>query len=385
MPFIIDDVFVGAALGGGTGFLQGIFGGASQQAAAEAQNKEAERIAKAQFRRSMKEWRIQNKRDITQWWWDRARVEQLRFNEKQTHLDQASAGAKLISSAAENLAINSGALRDKFVTEENLRATQEGLNYQYTTNQLALDSTEQLRQYMQQINDTAMQSRGSILKLNTDTQEVLTTLAMDEQRDNLGWTINQLKAIAADSEALAVSNARQGGGNASRQVASQAAKALGRSWAEMEQRSTSRKVKLGLLNSSMTNEMSSQMTRYALAMQDSAEKMKYTSNEYASKYQLAKTQMESLTIPSFQLAENQYVRELRGLHLQTKNAFDEGTTKYREQTFFDPLRPVAGLRPEYIAPTAIQGPSGGSIITNAVLQGIQGAATFSDPKKWFGG
>ena len=235
MPFIIDDVFVGAALGGGTGFLQGIFGGASQKAAAEAQNKEAERIAKAQFRRSMKEWRIQNKRDITQWWWDRARVEQLRFNEKQTHLDQASAGAKLISSAAENLAINSGALRDKFVTEENLRATQEGLNYQYTTNQLALDSTEQLRQYMQQINDTAMQSRGSILKLNTDTQEVLTTLAMDEQRDNLGWTINQLKAIAADSEALAVSNARQGGGNASRQVASQAAKALGRSWAEMEQ------------------------------------------------------------------------------------------------------------------------------------------------------
>ena len=385
MPFIADDVLIGAAIGGGTGVLQGLFGGMSKKAAADAQNREAERIAKAQYNRAMKEWRIQKKRDITQWWWDKARVEQLRFNEKQTHLDQASAGAKLISSAAENLAINSGALRDKFVTEENLRAVQEGLNYQYTTNQLALDSTEQLRQYMQQINDTAQQSRGSILKLNTDTQEVLTTLALDEQRDNLGWTINQLKAIASDGEAMAVASARQGGGNASRQAGVQAAKALGRTWAEMEQRSTSRKVKLGLLNSSMTNEMASQMTRYALSMQDSAEKMKYTSAEYVNKYQLAKSQMESLTIPSFQLAENQYVRELRGLHLQTSNAFDEASTKYREQTFFDPLRPVAGLRPEYIAPTAVAGPSAGSIFTDAVLQGIQGAATFSDPKKWFGG
>ena len=103
--------FAFAALNVGKSLL----GSASEQAAADAQNAEQERIAKAQFKRAEKEWEIQKKRDVTQWYWDRARIEQLRFNEKQTALDQASYGSKLISAATENLAINSQALYDKFV------------------------------------------------------------------------------------------------------------------------------------------------------------------------------------------------------------------------------------------------------------------------------
>jgi hypothetical protein len=118
-------------------------------------------------------------------------------------------------------------------------------------------------------------------------------------------------------------------------------------------------------------------------MQDEAERIKYTNARYASDYGVAKSQMASLTIPSFQLAEKQYGRELKSLQLQTRQAFDEATTKYREQTFFDPLKPVAGLRPMYIAPTAIAGPSAGSVIGNAILSGVSTAASFSDPKTWF--
>lgn len=385
MPFILDDILIGAAIGGGTGVLSGIFGGASQRSQAKAQSEEAERIAQAQYKRAMQEYNIGKKRDVTQWFWDRARVEQLRFNEKQTAVDQATYGAKLISAATENLAINSQALYDKFVTEERLRGTQVGMEYRYATDKLASESTETLRQYLQQVNQTAAASNQMLLKANTDTQELMTSLALDEQRDNLGWTLNVLQSLSKDAEAKAATSARQGGSNTSKQMAVQAAKALGRTWAEMEQKATSRKTKLGLLNSTMTNEISSQLGQYALAMQDDVEKMKFTNRRYLSDYGLAKNQMEKLTIPSFQLAENQYGRELKSLQLQTRQAFDEASTKYREQTFFDPLRPVAGLKPKYIAPTAIAGPSTGSIIGNAILSGIQGAAQFSDPKKWFGG
>ena len=322
---------------------------------------------------------------MTQWAWDRARIEQLRFNEKQTALDQASYGAKLISAATENLAINSQALYDKFVVEEQLRGTQVGLDYQYTTNKLAADSSEAIRQYMQNINQTALQSNATVAKLTTDTQELLASLALEEQRDYLGWQINLLSAAAKDSEAKAVASARQGGSNTSRKLAVQAAQQLGRTWAELDQRATSRDVKLGILNSTMKNDVSRQLGQYALTMQDETEKIKYTNLRYVSDYGLAKSQMESLTIPSFKLAENQYGREIKSLQLQTRQAFDEATTKYREQTFFDPLKPVAGLRPKYIAPTAIAGPSTASVIGNAFISGIQGAASVSDPKKWFGG
>ena len=364
---------------------QSIFGSMSQQSAADAQNAEQERIAKEQFKRAEKEYEFQQKRDMTQWAWDRARIEQLRFNEKQTALDQASYGAKLISAATENLAINSQALYDKFVVEEQLRGTQVGLDYQYTTNKLAADSSEAIRQYMQNINQTALQSNATVAKLTTDTQELLASLALEEQRDYLGWQINLLSAAAKDSEAKAVASARQGGSNTSRKLAVQAAQQLGRTWAELDQRATSRDMKLGILNSTMKNDVSRQLGQYALTMQDETEKIKYTNLRYVSDYGSAKSQMESLTIPSFQLAENQYGREIKSLQLQTRQAFDEATTKYREQTFFDPLKPVAGLRPKYIAPTAIAGPSTASVIGNAFLSGIQGAASVSDPSKWFGG
>jgi hypothetical protein len=374
---------VAAVVGGILGIGQSILGGASQKAAADAQNAEQKRIAKAQYKRSLQEYQIQKKRDVTQWFWDRARIEQLRFNEKQTALDQATYGAKLISSATENLAINSQALYDKFVTEERLRATQVGMDYQYTTSKLAADSTEAVRQYMQNINQTALQSNATVAKLTTDTQELLASLALEEQRDYLGWQLNVLSAAAKDSEVKAVASARQGGSNTSRKLAVQAAQQLGRTWAELDQRATSRDVKLGLLNSTMKNDVSRQLSQYALTMQDETEKIKYTNARYISDYGLAKSQMQSLTIPSFQLAEKQYGRELKSLQLQTRQAFDEATTKYREQTFFDPLKPVAGLRPQYIAPTAIAGPSAGSVIGNAILSGVSTAATFSDPKTWF--
>ena len=377
--------WVAPAIFGALGVGQSLLGSASQQSAADAQNAEQERIAKAQFKRAQQEYEIQQKRDMTQWAWDRARIEQLRFNEKQTALDQASYGAKLISAATENLAINSQALYDKFVVEEQLRGTQVGLDYQYTTDKLAADSSEAIRQYMQNINQTALQSNATVAKLTTDTQELLASLALEEQRDYLGWQINLLSAAAKDSEAKAVASARQGGSNTSRKLAVQAAQQLGRTWAELDQRATSRDMKLGILNSTMKNDVSRQLGQYALTMQDETEKIKYTNLRYVSDYGSAKSQMESLTIPSFQLAENQYGREIKSLQLQTRQAFDEATTKYREQTFFDPLKPVAGLRPKYIAPTAIAGPSTASVIGNAFISGIQGAASVSDPSKWFGG
>ena len=48
-------------------------------------------------------------------------------------------------------------------------------------------------------------------------------------------------------------------------------------------------------------------------------------------------QLEKLTMPSFDLAQRQYGRELRSLQLQTNQAFQRGTSTYRQKEYMDPI------------------------------------------------
>ena len=370
----------GALIGAGTSLLGGLFGGSSQKKAAKAQNAAAEKSAQAQYKRALQEWEIDFAQKTAQWEWDKARTEQLRFNEKQTESDYKTYQARLIDAANNNLRINKDALYDKYVTEETLRGTQVGLEYGYATNSLGAESSEVLRQYLGQINQAALQSGAITSKVTGESQELLSSLALDEERDQLGWQINQLAAMAKGAEAKGASIVRQGGGATAQRLAMDAGKQLGRMYGELVMKSQDRELKVALMNRTMKDTVSKELGQLALQMQDSTDKMRYSASKYQSDYDLKQQQMEKLTIPSFGLASRQYGRELDALQLQTQQVYDQASQPYRKQEYMDTLGPIKGLRPEMIAPTQVSAPSWGSIIGNSILSGAQSAMQFSYQK-----
>ena len=369
----------GALIGAGTSLLGGLFGGASQRSQAAAQNAAAKKAAERQFKRATQEWEIDFAQKSAQWQWDKARIQQLRFNEKQTAADYKTYQARLIDAANNNLRINKGALYDKYVTEEQLRGTQVGIEYTATTNRLGAESSEVLRQYLSQINLAAMQGDTLTSKVTGESQELLSSLALDEERDQLGWQINQLAAMAKGAEDKGASIVRQGGGATAQRLAMDAGNQLGRMYGELVMKSQDRDLKVALMNRTMKDTVSKELGQLALQMQDGADKMRYTTSKYATDYDLTKQQLEKLTIPSFGLANRQYQRELDSLQLQTQQVYDQASQPYRKQKYMMPNEPIKGLKPQMISPTQVSAPSWGSIIGNSILSGAQSAMKFTTP------
>ena len=369
----------GALIGAGTSLLGGLFGGSSQRSQAAAQNAAAKKAAERQFKRATQEWEIDFAQKSAQWQWDKARIQQLRFNEKQTAADYKTYQARLIDAANNNLRINKGALYDKYVTEEQLRGTQVGIEYTATTNRLGAESSEVLRQYLSQINLAAMQGDTLTSKVTGESQELLSSLALDEERDQLGWQINQLAAMAKGAEDKGASIVRQGGGATAQRLAMDAGNQLGRMYGELVMKSQDRDLKVALMNRTMKDTVSKELGQLALQMQDGADKMRYTTSKYATDYDLTKQQLEKLTIPSFGLANRQYQRELDALQLQTQQVYDQGSQPYRKQKYMMPNEPIKGLKPQMISPTQVSAPSWGSIIGNSILSGAQSAMKFTTP------
>ena len=369
----------GALIGAGTSLLGGLFGGASQRSQAAAQNAAAKKAAERQFKRATQEWEIDFAQKSAQWQWDKARTQQLKFNEKQTAADYKTYQARLIDAANNNLRINKGALYDKYVTEEQLRGTQVGIEYTATTNRLGAESSEVLRQYLSQINLAAMQGDTLTSKVTGESQELLSSLALDEERDQLGWQINQLAAMAKGAEDKGASIVRQGGGATAQRLAMDAGNQLGRMYGELVMKSQDRDLKVALMNRTMKDTVSKELGQLALQMQDGADKMRYTTSKYATDYDLTKQQLEKLTIPSFGLASRQYQRELDSLQLQTQQVYDQASQPYRKQKYMMPNEPIKGLKPQMISPTQVSAPSWGSIIGNSILSGAQSAMKFTTP------
>ena len=369
----------GALIGAGTSLLGGLFGGSSQRSQAAAQNAAAKKKAEREFKRATQEWEIDFAQKSAQWQWDKARTQQLKFNEKQTAADYKTYQARLIDAANNNLRINKGALYDKYVTEEQLRGTQVGIEYTATTNRLGAESSEVLRQYLSQINLAAMQGDTLTSRVTGESQELLSSLALDEERDQLGWQINQLAAMAKGAEDKGASIVRQGGGATAQRLAMDAGNQLGRMYGELVMKSQDRDLKVALMNRTMKDTVSKELGQLALQMQDGADKMRYTTSKYATDYDLTKQQLEKLTIPSFGLASRQYQRELDSLQLQTQQVYDQASQPYRKQKYMMPNEPIKGLKPQMISPTQVSAPSWGSIIGNSILSGAQSAMKFTTP------
>lgn len=365
-----------ALLGVGSSILQGN----QQRDAASQQNKAAEEQAEAQFERATKEWQIDYQTRQTNYLWDVAKLEAQRFTERQAKSDYEQRQGQLIDSATRNLEINSQATLDRFITEEVLRGKQANLELAYQQATLANDSNEQLRQYMNAIKDRGMQAKALVQQTQTEAQQLQTEAVLGFQQETLERDIQNVAAVIGAAESRAVASQRQGGSSSSQRLALNGIQELGRTYGLLESRNRNRTSRIGLFNSAMQGERATELGRYALASQDATNRMKYTSNKYNQDAGYNLDVFKDLTMPSFDLANRQGKRELESLYIQTEGRINEASQPFRDSIWFDPIAPIAGLKPEYLAPTKVYEPSGLDIGLNALSAGVNGALSASYQK-----
>jgi len=363
-------------LGAATGLAGSLFSGQQQQAAAKEANALALKQAKQQFRRAKQEYRLDFFQQKANFLWDTARVEAQRYVERQKESDYNFRSQRLIDSAIKNLAVNTAALKDRFETEETLRAKQVGLEYGYSMDRLAAEAGETVRQYMVGIRDTALQSMQMVNQTERQGQELITGLVFDQQKDNLEREISEIASMIDQGNTSATVEARLGGSQTAQRLVANKAQELGRTWSQLDWKSKQRQNQIGLFNQSVQGETAVQLGRMALQIQDSAQKIGYTNARYGADTRFESAKLRELTIPSFALAERQYKRELQSLQIQTQGIIDEAALPYRKAIFFDPIKPIKGLKPTFFAPTKVFEPSTAGIVGQGILNGLSQGISF---------
>lgn len=343
----------------------------SQAVTANNENQAARRVnkleaeeAKRQQARLDAEYKIQQDQQVAQYLWDVARTAQLRKVEAENALDTVKTGARVIESAANSLRINSQALYDKFQTEEALRATEVGMNYGYGQDKLSADTMFQVAQFLTETNARVAASSLLETQANRTRAELVGQIAAENQRDLMEWQMAQISALAQGAQAGARAAEGQGDGVTAQRLALDALQALGRQYEKVQLGLQDRQVKLNLAGM-MDDETAQRMAIQAIEIDDYARRSQYALNRYGADSRLAQRQLQELTMPTFDLGQRQYRRELEGLQLQAKEQFDSAMTPYRRQEFFDPLRPIAGLPPMVAKPKSIS-----EVGTGSVLAGI---------------
>ena len=167
MPFPI-----GAVVAGGLGLVTGVVQGNQQRQAAEDANELAEKQAEQRFERAEAEWAIDYEQKITRYLFDVAQLEAQKYSERQAKADYEARQSQLIDSALTNMKVNREALIDRFGTEEQLRATQVGLELDYNNATLAATAMDQISQYMTRVQQRTLQAQQIVQASNADTQDL---------------------------------------------------------------------------------------------------------------------------------------------------------------------------------------------------------------------
>ena len=375
MPFPWAAVGLGV-LGAGAS----IFGGNRQREAASEANKLAEKQAEQQFERATKEWAIDYQSRVANWMWDVAETEAARYIDRQKKSDYEWRQGKIIDAALRNLEVNEQAVLDKFGTEENLRAIQEGISLEYKMSTLAGETGEALRVYMTDIQQKSLEAKALVQNKNTEGQALQIDLTNGYAEEAIRRDIDTVAKVVASSVDRAQSVTRSGGSSSGNRQSLNALQELGRSYGELAQRNRSRQTRIGVFNSSMQGEVATQLGSYALSMMDNAERMKFSSSKYSRDGNNALNVFRDLTIPSFDLARKQGGRELESLYIGTEARVNDASMPFRESIIFDPIEPIAGLKPEYYAPTKVYESTGVDIALGAIQSGVQGAMSASYQK-----
>lgn len=437
---------LGAIIGAIAGIGASVLGSAGQDASNRAQSKEAEKQAKKRYERDLLEYELSNQAAEAQYYWDVARVEQLRFNERQKESDYYGYQNGMIAAAANQLNVRIDGLQrstdvrlqglesrnlaridalqgesssrmteisTRAMIENQQEAARASVDYSSRMQALTIETLEAARQYLNQSNQVAIEANQLVSRINLETEELIQSLALEEQRDYLGWQLNKIAALVDGSQQGNAAVVRQGGGTTSKRLMQEAAKKLGRSWGELEIRTKSRDVRLGLLNSTIKGQYAQQMGRYALQTQDLADRTASTLKRSDAESKSLSDALTKITIPGLMqraqlagvqmqgvfagakgqlgiikadntAARNEALADLTNAKQAAFADFGSNVASlsrpFRQEEFFDPLKPIPGLAPEYVGPTQPAKSNPVLTIGNAILGGVQGAMQFSYKK-----
>ena len=112
---------------------------------------------------------------------------------------------------------------------------------------------------------------------------------------------------------------------------------------------------------------------FTAAFNSTGRQMLTAQNSYQISTKKTMLDFADLTIPSFGLARATGRREQIGLLQNTYNTIKGASLPYRNAVIFDPLKPIAGLKPKMFPSTKSYVPGTGTIFANAFMQGAQGA------------
>ena len=403
----------GAIATAGIGGLTSLIGGSQQRSAADAANAEQEKIAEAQYERDLKEWELNYTQSLSDYAWSMANTEALRYQDRVKKADYEAQQARVIDAAVLNLELNSQALIDQYIVGEQLRAVQvtnelqdnlAGAQVSYDDTMMRigndardaiLSSTRDVEAYMNSVKTRGLQADELLSKKANEGQNIQEQIVIGEQLDTLERDAQYIAALVDGADKKAGTLARQGGSSSSRRVAMDNMKAFGRSYSLLKTEQKNRRRQLNNYNASLNGESASQMAQIAAGIEREANAIKYTKASTGVKMDslrgqattaLGKYQLETgslmrnfnqLTKPGFALAQRQGQREYTALLNTTQNTIQAASTPYREAIIFDPLEPIAGLKPEKMMTTKVAKPGWGSILTGAAVSAAQGAMSMS--------
>lgn len=416
-----------AAASAGIAIIGSVMGGNAERDAAKSANKSRNKAAKKQHKNDLKLWELDYLKSVSEYSWAVASTEAQRYQERVKEADYNRRQGLIIEAAIQNLQLNGEAIRQTYIVEEGLRAQQVsqqlatdlGAEMISTNNdfaklnedsqqlsiQAALANSKTMQttaQYLNNINVRANQADQLQAQTDSEGQSIQEQILLGESIDTLRRDAEYITAIATGAESRARTTGRQGGSNSSKRLATEAMQAFGRTYGEMQMLQKDRRRNLSNFNQKMNGSVAAEFAQIATQISGEADRIKYTSSENAinnealmlqqlgisrqmsttqSMFDLRTsdtlTKFSSLTIPSFGLAAATGRRELTALLQNTTNTIQGASTPYRGAIIFDPLEPIAGLKPKYSKPTQQAVPGTGAIMGNAFMAGVKGAMSQS--------
>ena len=405
----------------GANIFGGISKGNAERDAAKDANKAAIKQAKEQHELDLKLWEIDLLQGKSSYAAQVAEVSALRYQNLVKKTDYEDEQGRVIEAALQNLRLNAEGLNQTYVLEEAYRAREESqalindlgsqsITAQERIDDLTIQSAETRRkaidgniqtmqaaaQYLSSIQTKGLEADKLLAAKETQGQEIQEMIIISEAMDTLKRDAFYLAAIAEDAGLSAKSTARQGGSNSAKRQGLQAMQALGRTYGQMMLAQKDKRRNLSTYNAQLVGETASNLAILASQMQGEAQKIKYTNSNNAiaqkgyelmqlgfgnqmqasqSKFQLGTRNslknFTELTIPSFALAKATGERRAEALIRSTMSELDAAGTPFREDIIFDPLEPIAGLKPEYSKPTERAVPGTGAIWGNALMDGAK--------------
>ena len=379
--------------------VSALLGGNAKRDSAKAANKARKESYEYQQQAKIAQYRFNQNVSDANYAWEMARFNGLKLQEEQRKLDYEYAAGRTIDYAVENLELNVAALKDQFETGEALRAEQEMMNLQLTTDQninrideigLAANLNEintksQVAQYMIGVQQNALRQNQILQRQDEQVQQLLGSIAVDMQSEMLQRDIATVASMVDQGIAKSRSSARTGGTSTATQLAANSAKALGRAYGELEVRRQARNNSIDLMNLTMKGtgmemmQVARQTELLKLNTDQTIKQSVNTGKRLNNQSKLINIQQnyaedvyQKLTLPGFKLAANQGQRELRALEIGTLSTMEQAGMPYRAPILFEPQRAIPGLLPYDVGPTMQSVPSQGSIIGNAFAKGAKG-------------